>query len=720
MQIGKSEGPFYKESCHFCFKTDFDGLYLSTLTNRSYCLDHINLHLDQYPNDKFYINIIKVNKPEVPKPKIIKLEINYSKDSDLFEVSYNLVEFVDNKFNLINPNDESIEIINKIKNSNSISKIEELKSWQLEIKPCEHTLNYTPINCPIDLNNLKCSNCDLNENLWLCLNCGNVGCGRSQFGGVPGNTHALEHSDETGHFIAIKLGSLTKEIQDIYCYKCNEEVSIANILEILLNYFNINLNEFKQSEKGLLELQIEQNLEWDFNLKNSKGEDLKKLFGPGLTGLKNLGNSCYLNSCFQLLFSIKEYQDKFFTKLIKEDNDLSFEFIKLANGLLSGKFSKPSDNDGYQSGIQPSSMKYKISEDNEEFRSMKQQDSMEFLSFVLNKIDKIDSNLNDIFRFISVEKFKFDNNLIKLKNQIVESISLPIKIEVEKAEDNLKIYKRQSFLNELSNYLKPEEIELNNKIIKKSNYFKSFPKYLIISTQRIVLEGWNPIKVDVPLEIPQEFDLKNLQPELIESNETVMPDDDEEEFVPNESLLEQLVTMGFPVQRSKRALFENDNNSNIDEVMDWLFQRMEDDSLDEEIVFKKKKQAQVDQEKINALGDMGFNSKLSTKALVLNNHNVNEAIEWLFSNPDDDGELPPSKEDDFAKFENEINSSKYKLKGIICHKGTQVTSGHYVVFIKYGDTWVLFNDEKVVDVTNDEKSWSEIEKNGYVYLWERA
>jgi ubiquitin carboxyl-terminal hydrolase 5/13 len=58
----------------------------------------------------------------------------------------------------------------------------------------------------------------------------------------------------------------------------------------------------------------------------------------------------------------------------------------------------------------------------------------------------------------------------------------------------------------------------------------------------------------------------------------------------------------------------------------------------------------------------------------------------------------------------------------VCHKGTQVTSGHYVAFVKdeTSGKWALFNDEKVVDVTSDEKSWEEIEKNGYIYLWKRV
>lgn len=56
-----------------------------------------------------------------------------------------------------------------------------------------------------------CASCDLKENLWLCLTCGSLGCGRPQFGGLGGNGHALAHHDATGHGVNVKLGTITPE-----------------------------------------------------------------------------------------------------------------------------------------------------------------------------------------------------------------------------------------------------------------------------------------------------------------------------------------------------------------------------------------------------------------------------------------------------------------------------------------------------------------------------
>jgi len=36
-----------------------------------------------------------------------------------------------------------------------------------------------------------CKSCDLSTNLWLCLTCGALGCGRKQPDGSGGNGHAV-------------------------------------------------------------------------------------------------------------------------------------------------------------------------------------------------------------------------------------------------------------------------------------------------------------------------------------------------------------------------------------------------------------------------------------------------------------------------------------------------------------------------------------------------
>lgn len=54
------------------------------------------------------------------------------------------------------------------------------------------------------------------------------------------------------------------------------------------------------------------NLEANLNLTLSKvleeGKTLVPVFGPGLTGMENLGNSCYMNSVVQVIFNLPEFR----------------------------------------------------------------------------------------------------------------------------------------------------------------------------------------------------------------------------------------------------------------------------------------------------------------------------------------------------------------------------------------------------------------------------
>lgn len=118
-----------------------------------------------------------------------------------------------------------------------------------------------------------CSKCDLKTNLWLCLTCGALGCGRQQFGGIGGNGHALSHSDETGHGVAVKLGTVEPEgtagqsgraelslflisvsiLTDIYCYTCNDARIDPHLAKHLGN-FGIEVSAQTKTEKSMTEL----------------------------------------------------------------------------------------------------------------------------------------------------------------------------------------------------------------------------------------------------------------------------------------------------------------------------------------------------------------------------------------------------------------------------------------------------------------------------------
>jgi ubiquitin carboxyl-terminal hydrolase 5/13 len=193
----------------------------------------------------------------------------------------------------------------------TVARQSEIQAFSFDLTACDHVLfleqfpnTLSPEESSLRLK--QCNVCDLRANLWLCLHCGNVGCGRKQFGGegLPGNSHALEHYNQTHHPVAVKLGSITADGKaDVYCYTDDEEI-IDPELSMHLENWGIRLADVIVTEKSLAEMQLDLQYKYSFNMSSSTGEPLQPVFGPGLTGLQNLGNSCYVSSIIQVCFPL--------------------------------------------------------------------------------------------------------------------------------------------------------------------------------------------------------------------------------------------------------------------------------------------------------------------------------------------------------------------------------------------------------------------------------
>lgn len=105
------------------------------------------------------------------------------------------------------------------------------------------------------------------------------------------------------------------------------------------------------------------------------------------------------------------------------------------------------------------------------------------------------------------------------------------------------------------------------------------------------------------------------------------------------------------------------------------------------------------------------------------------AVDWLFSHPDDMGEDVSSSDAAGAGASAppaiggaSTLPARYRLKAFISHKGPSVHSGHYVAHIRVNtgteESWVLFNDEKVVKA--DAESVRDLKKLAYLYVFERV
>jgi ubiquitin carboxyl-terminal hydrolase 5/13 len=584
------------------------------------------------------------------------------------------------------------ELVDAVLKANTFARQEEVKAWEQEMTACEHTLCLEQDAArQIESQSLgHCSECELNENLWLCLSCGNLGCGRQQFGGVGGNSHGVGHTKSTGHPVAVKLGSLTADgTADIYCYACDEE-RVDPELPNHLAHWGINIKDRVKTEKSLTEMQVEQNLRWEFAMTTEDGKELKPLFGPDFTGLKNLGNSCYLNSTLQALFAIPEFRDRYYLpeqtppSAAQPAEDLETQLRKIADGLISGRYSKPdsdvvSSEDSaevpHQRGIAPAMLKHLIGRGHAEFSTMRQQDAFELLMHLLKLISRSQhvapsKDPVDAFRFVMEQRLQcISCKRVRYRTDEQENISIPVPIrrvpkeahmEVTDSEGKVDSKDQEEFesvtLKECLDIFTAEEmVELtcgacgSKDGFTKRSLFKTFPLTLAVNARRFELVNWVPTKQDVPVIVNDEpFSFDIYKSKGLQDSEELLPEDADSgsssQWTPNEAALSMLEAMGFPRVRCEKALHAT-GNEDAEAASNWLFAHMEDPDIDTPVDFNagstsaKGAPATIDPEQIEMLGAMGFNAPQARQALKETGGDMERAVEWLFSHPEAAGDF---------------------------------------------------------------------------------
>ncbi|GAA5905099.1 ubiquitin-specific protease UBP14 [Sporobolomyces salmoneus] len=780
----------HREECTQCFDTVFllgeRGLDVCLECFNGACPqgstnEHSTLHAEK-TGHSLALNIIKRRKPlaerkkrDSQEPPIKKLAIRQEPtEEEKFETITRIKQFspTTREWSEIPPAevpDIVKSVVEGVLSSMSSAQKSEVQAWEEEIVPCTHTKDLVqPEPKKLEPSGLAhCSKCELSSNLWLCLVCGALGCGRQQFGGGGGNGHGLEHTTETGHAVAVKLGTIQPDgSADVYCYACDDARTDPHLADHLKT-FGIQVSDQKKTEKSMTELQVEQNMNFDFAMTGSDGKELEPVFGPGLTGLKNLGNSCYMASSLQSLFSLPNFQDRYLTSFFTHTPSCSnpnpascFEcqMSKIADGLLSGRYSTPSTSNTdegqqeeessrgvrFQEGLKPSMFKNLVGKDHAEFSTMRQQDAGEFLIHLLEFIKRSSKKEGTEARDVTDGLFGFELEErlecqkckgVRYKKQGQEGLSLPVPVrrkvqsEGDMQVDGAAAEKKEEFepvqLGEcLDNLVEPQEIEYSCSACQtkttalKSTRFSTFPQVLVLNAARFQIENWVPRKVDVPLIFDsKEVDFSKYLGKGLQNGEKELPEDDaeaaprEHEFDP--SSIDQLTGMGFPQIRAKRALLKT-GNAGAEVAMNWLFEHMDDQDLDDPLpppstAASGSAANEPSPEQISMICDMGFTPAQGRKALLETGGDPNRAVEWLFSHPEDDGTITVDASSSSLSKKEPLGSSslpaKYRLKTFISHKGPSVHSGHYVSHVWTGQadesgkgegSWVLFNDEKVV------------------------
>ncbi|CAF0787656.1 unnamed protein product [Rotaria sp. Silwood1] len=148
---------------------------------------------------------------------------------------------------------------------------------------------------------------------------------------------------------------------------------------------------------------------------------------PGLCGLTNLGNTCFMNSALQCLSNIPEFT----RRILLFGNEINAPIIGAYSALIKTMWS------GEHVVAVPSSLLLNISENLPRFRQYRQQDAQEFMNYFLHIIHQELTNektlITDLFygRIQSSVKCLGGCNYIDINEEVISFLPLPVANDID-------------------------------------------------------------------------------------------------------------------------------------------------------------------------------------------------------------------------------------------------------------------------------------------------
>ncbi|XP_054160196.1 ubiquitin carboxyl-terminal hydrolase 3-like [Oppia nitens] len=268
---------------------------------------------------------------------------------------------------------------------------------------CPHLclLNGTKVANSLQLKTLiqsaefECSVCKSKKSSWLCVHCGQIGCGRYVCG------HAKQHFEQIPeHSLCFDCTSFA-----VFCYLCDDFVindTRSRHLHHLRNKFqsNIDPENCRQNQQNAQNSHksngVKKKSENQQKSNNKKMKTNQRLAKARAAGLRNLGNTCFMNAVLQSLSNIQQFSC-YFKQLPSLDKH---RWNGSRNSIVSAK--RMSDGDvllaeelrktlvslweGSKSAISPESLFAVIWKVVPRFRGYQQQDAHEFLRYMLDRL----------------------------------------------------------------------------------------------------------------------------------------------------------------------------------------------------------------------------------------------------------------------------------------------------------------------------------------------
>ncbi|KAJ8278323.1 hypothetical protein GJAV_G00086380 [Gymnothorax javanicus] len=599
IRVPRTGDRVFKSECAFSYDSPESdgGLYVCMNTFLGFGREHVERHYRK-TGQSVYMHLKRTVKEKatgaaggaIPRRRngkiFLDLELNrdFNGDDYEYEDEVKLVIFPDH-FEIPLPNIEELPALvtiacDAVLNANSAYWRTESESWEEEVQVSRHARSLRQLDNGVRIppSGWKCSQCEMRENLWLNLTDGAVLCGKWFFDGSGGNGHALQHYRDTSYPLAVRLGTITPDGADVYSFE-EEQAVLDPHLADHLSHFGIDMLQMqKPTENGHTDNEVRPRVsEWE--VIQESGMKLKAVYGSGYTGIRNLGNSCYLSATMQVLFSIPEFQRAYVGNLqrifdyspLDPTQDFATQMAKLGHGLLSGQHSKPPAKSELieqvmtderkvvwqqPKGISPRMFKALVSKGHLEFSSSRQQDAHEFLLHVLNLMECRNSvgseNPSDVFRYLVEERVQCcQSRKVRYTQRVDYLMQLPVPIEAATNREELLAFEakrreaeesgralpepvraRIPFTACLQAFTEPENVadfwssalQAKSAGVKTSR-FASFPEYLVLHIKKFTFGvDWVPKKLDVAIDVPDFLDLSRLRATGLQAGEEELPD----------------------------------------------------------------------------------------------------------------------------------------------------------------------------------------------------